>query len=159
VGTISNSDGVGAFITVTPDLAFPNKKLVHEITLSSSFLSQSEPIAHFGLGASSDLIDLVRIEWPASGLVQELHNVAPNQRILVIEHTPGDFDSDGDVDGRDFLVWQRNPTVGDLADWQANYGASTLTASNVAVPEPSSLVMAGLSLAGALGRRRSAFAS
>src|SRR5262249_4087816 len=25
VGTISNSDGVGAFITVTPDLAFPNK--------------------------------------------------------------------------------------------------------------------------------------
>lgn len=21
----------------------------------------------------------------------------------------GDFDGDGDVDGRDFLVWQRNP--------------------------------------------------
>ena len=34
--------------------------------------------------------------------------------------------SSGDVDGRDFLVWQRgtSPVVGggDLADWQTNYG-------------------------------------
>ena len=35
---------------------------------------------------------------------------------------------DGDVDGRDFLVGQRgnavpSASVGDLADWQANYGA------------------------------------
>jgi len=34
---------------------------------------------------------------------------------------------DGDVEGRDFLVWQRgyavpSQSVGDLADWQANYG-------------------------------------
>jgi hypothetical protein len=50
---------------------------------------------------------------------------------------PGDFDSDGDVDGRDFLVWQRNPSVGDLEDWQTNYGASSLSAS-IAVPEPGS---------------------
>jgi hypothetical protein len=39
----------------------------------------------------------------------------------------GDFDRDGDVDGRDFLVWQRggSPTpfsASDLAHWQANYG-------------------------------------
>jgi GH35 family endo-1,4-beta-xylanase len=47
----------------------------------------------------------------------------------------GDFDSDGDVDGRDLLTWQRNPAVGDLADWQANYGASQLNVST-AVPEP-----------------------
>ena len=35
--------------------------------------------------------------------------------------TAGDFDFDGDVDGRDFLTWQRNTSIGDLADWQANY--------------------------------------
>ena len=50
----------------------------------------------------------------------------------------GDFDNDGDVDGRDFLVWQRDPNVGNLADWQNNYGAGSLV-STTAVPEPSSL--------------------
>jgi hypothetical protein len=36
----------------------------------------------------------------------------------------GDFDLDDRVDGHDFLVWQRNPTVGALADWRTNYGQS-----------------------------------
>jgi fibronectin-binding autotransporter adhesin len=72
----------------------------------------------------------------------------------------GDFDGDGDVDGRDFLVWQRggspngNANTTDLIAWQNNYGTqpTTLTAASTAVPEPSSLV---LLLAGvlALGRR------
>jgi formylglycine-generating enzyme required for sulfatase activity len=40
---------------------------------------------------------------------------------------PGDFDHDGDVDGRDFLLWQRGGSPsplspGDLSDWQGNYG-------------------------------------
>ncbi len=58
---------------------------------------------------------------------------------------PGDFDADGDVDGRDFLAWQRNPSVGDLATWQSHYGASAVSALhlspstlNVIVPEPAS---------------------
>jgi len=56
----------------------------------------------------------------------------------------GDFNFDGVVDGRDFLVWQRggspNPlSAGDLADWQANFGANSLQASGTAVPEPGSL--------------------
>ena len=38
-------------------------------------------------------------------------------------------DGDGDVDGRDFLVWQRSGSpaplsAGDLADWQDSYGTS-----------------------------------
>lgn len=53
----------------------------------------------------------------------------------------GDFDNDGDVDGRDFLAWQRGDSpdslsAGDLADWQGNYGFGTLAAAT-AVPEPS----------------------
>ncbi len=82
---------------------------------------------------------------------------------------PGDFDGDGDVDGRDFLAWQRggspNPlSASDLADWQANYGMGSLaevrpTPTTAAqwcpvgardparwsvVPEPGSVVIMGL---------------
>ena len=55
--------------------------------------------------------------------------------------TPGDFDNDGDVDGADFLIWQRDPAGKSLTDWQNNYGAGTTTAAASAVPEPSSLAL------------------
>jgi len=59
----------------------------------------------------------------------------------------GDFDFDGDVDGRDFLIWQRggSPTAlnaSDLADWQGNYGVGTVTAEATAVPEPCAGILA-----------------
>ncbi len=53
----------------------------------------------------------------------------------------GDFDRDGDVDGADYLVWQRDPGVGDLTDWQKNYGIQSGAPVSV-VPEPASLVLA-----------------
>lgn len=58
---------------------------------------------------------------------------------------PGDFDMDNDVDGEDFLVWQRNPAVGDLADWEENFGTGTpAVAGASAVPEPSAIALASL---------------
>ena len=55
---------------------------------------------------------------------------------------PGDFDADSDVDGQDFLIWQRNPSVGNLADWQAHYGTTPpLTTVSLSVPEPSSMAL------------------
>ncbi len=65
--------------------------------------------------------------------------------LQVVSGLPGDFDLDGDVDGRDFLVWQRggspNPLgAADLAAWQTNYGAP-LAAIFTAVPEPGSLML------------------
>jgi len=57
----------------------------------------------------------------------------------------GDFDGSGTVDGFDFLEWQRDPGVGNLSDWEANYGASVgSTAAISAVPEPSSVVLLAL---------------
>lgn len=55
----------------------------------------------------------------------------------------GDFDNDDDVDGRDFLIWQRGNsphslTAGDLALWRNSYGAGSLSGLVGAsvVPEP-----------------------
>lgn len=64
----------------------------------------------------------------------------------------GDFDDDGDVDGNDFLVWQRNPTVGSLSDWQANFGAPSLAAAT-SVPEPATWMLL-LGAAGLISWRR-----
>jgi GH35 family endo-1,4-beta-xylanase len=55
---------------------------------------------------------------------------------------PGDFDQDGDVDGRDLLVWQRNPGVGSLSDWQANFGTSGVGAFSAGIPESDSILLA-----------------
>jgi hypothetical protein len=57
-----------------------------------------------------------------------------------------DYDEDGDVDGRDFLVWQRGGSprslsADDLSLWQAQYGSVGLNAQSVAVPEPRTLVL------------------
>ncbi|TWU28359.1 hypothetical protein [Bythopirellula polymerisocia] len=76
-------------------------------------------------------------------------------RFSIVERPPGiagDFDGDGDVDGHDFLVWQRNPAVGDLSDWQTNYGAPPLAAAT-SVPEPATWMLL-LCATGAMPIRR-----
>jgi hypothetical protein len=59
---------------------------------------------------------------------------------------PGDFDYDADVDGADFLAWQRGQSpsplsVEDLTDWQLNFGAAPLRGASLAVPEPSTVAL------------------
>lgn len=73
---------------------------------------------------------------------------------------PGDFDNDLDVDGADFLKWQRNfGTPGydaaSLATWKANFGATAAVSAAAAIPEPSTAVLGALA-AGAIAacRRR-----
>jgi hypothetical protein len=76
-------------------------------------------------------------------------DVNPFQLKIVLE---GDFDADGDVDGNDFLLWQRggspnplNPM--DLAEWEANYGTTSSTiAAAASIPEPSTLLLSLLGL-------------
>ena len=72
----------------------------------------------------------------------------------------GDFDFDGDVDGADFLVWQRGfgttHNAADIADWQTYFGTTAVAASASAVPEPTSagLLVMALGALVLVGRRR-----
>ncbi len=64
----------------------------------------------------------------------------------------GDFDNDGDIDGFDFLTWQRDTNVGNLADWESGFGLTggPLVAANAStVPEPATrmLLLVGLAFA------------
>ena len=79
---------------------------------------------------------------------------------LVVGPPSADFDLDGDVDGRDFLSWQRgfgaaDPAFADgdanydgvvnesdLAIWQTAYGTGSL-AGSISIPEPTSCWLTG----------------
>lgn len=73
--------------------------------------------------------------------------LTPSTFVLQQAAPSADFDEDGDVDGRDFLVWQRgespNPlSAADLALWQDQYGTSGIVAAvGVTVPEPTTSLL------------------
>jgi hypothetical protein len=56
------------------------------------------------IGSGDNVLSLGDLEWS------------------LVSVRPGDFDFDGNTAGRDFLAWQRNPDVGNIADWQRVYG-------------------------------------
>ncbi len=95
-----------------------------------------------------------------AGAATFVNNAGTSFTLVAPEPESADFDEDGDVDGRDFLLWQRgespNPlSSGDLELWQEQYGTGSLSAA-MAIPEPAALCLAisGLATLGFLGRRR-----
>jgi hypothetical protein len=95
-----------------------------------------------------------------------------NLRVEAPAEASADFDGDNDVDGADFLTWQRHYGTqdaaafeqgdadknGDVDDedfaiWQAQFGDFTETVG-VAAPEPGGLAWSAIAVAWALGRVR-----
>jgi T5SS/PEP-CTERM-associated repeat protein len=91
----------------------------------------------------------------AEGLDWQIQRTTNSMALLVVDVAglPGDFNADGKVDGRDLLLWQRTPSIGDLADWRANYGTESFVAESLVVPEPTYVVSA-LSIFVVLGVKR-----
>jgi hypothetical protein len=84
VGTASNRAGFGAKVRVRATIAGQSRWQMRQID-GGDGTSGGSLEAHFGLGDAT-VIDTVRIEWP-SGIVQELHDVAPKQFLTVTEPT------------------------------------------------------------------------
>ena len=111
----------------------------------------------YTLKVSGNMAQDYGIAWRTSTLFgTDPNNLTPS----------ADFDEDGDVDGDDFLAWQRSAgtLLGashsdgdadgdgdvdnfDLAIFEADYGTSSLLANVVGVPEPGTLVLAAAALA------------
>jgi hypothetical protein len=79
VGTTSNRDGIGAVVYVTSD----QDKQWKVVRSGSSYLSQSELVLTFGLGAKPKA-DSIEIQWP-SGQVDKLRNINAGQTVTISE--------------------------------------------------------------------------
>jgi hypothetical protein len=84
-GVTANRQGIGARVRVKVRADSPAQ--VRELRGGSNFLSQDEPVLHFGLAEGSAPIAEVQITWPTPGArkVQVLHDVARNQLLRVQE--------------------------------------------------------------------------
>jgi hypothetical protein len=97
-GSVSNRFGVGATVRIESSLGVQ----VRQLMLARGYLSSSEPMLHFGLGADTVIRRMV-VTWP-SGHVQIFANLGVDQRYTIAEpsgpaslapappHRPGQFE-------------------------------------------------------------------
>jgi len=90
-------------------------------------------------------------EYDGSLVAQAGQNFTAYQGTLTEPAVDGDFDADCDVDGGDFVEWQRRfgaPYTGaDLADWEMQFGTGApLGGVTAVVPEPSAALLLGVAL-------------
>ena len=78
-GKKSNRDGLGAKIT----LRSRSGEQTAVVRSGSSYCSQSEIVATFGLGAD-DKVDALEVRWPG-GATETFAAIEPNRRILIVE--------------------------------------------------------------------------
>jgi len=78
-GTQSNRDGIGTVVRLTSGGDKQSKML----RSGSSYLSQSELVLTFGLGASAKA-DALEVQWP-SGHVDKLNNISAGQTVTIQE--------------------------------------------------------------------------
>jgi T5SS/PEP-CTERM-associated repeat protein len=155
-----------AFETVAPLVA--GGQIIVEgdltVTLADGFepeLGDTFPILLAGTHRSGIFSD-ENLPTLTAGLKWELEYTPNSASLAVVQGSDGDFDGDGDADGRDFLIWQRGGSpdprsVDDLADWQANYGVAPVVSASMSVPEPgSSFMLLAASIALLISRLSSA---
>jgi hypothetical protein len=79
IGTGSNRDGIGARLTLTSG----GRRQIREIKSGSSYLSQNDLRAHFGLGRAT-MVERLDVRWP-NGKTDTLRNVQANAILTIRE--------------------------------------------------------------------------
>jgi hypothetical protein len=82
-GTRSNSDAIGARVTIQAD----GRRQTREITRTASFAGSMQPVAHFGLGSSNHL-EWLEVRWP-SGAKTRLEDLGLDQLLVLVEPDDG----------------------------------------------------------------------
>jgi len=80
-GTVSNRFGIGALVRIETDSGIQVRPLV----LARGYLSTSEPVVHFGLGADT-VIRRLTVLWP-SGISQSFQDVGVDRHLTITEPT------------------------------------------------------------------------
>ncbi len=131
-----------------------------EVPLSSFTLTAGLSSANFTIGFSGSWLG-------ADDVILYLDRIALRDTTFTAPED-ADFDNDGDIDGQDFLSWQRGFGISSNADttqgdangdgavsesdftiWQSQYGTPSALSAATAIPEPSTAwlaVIAGLVL-------------
>lgn len=86
-GVTSNREGLGAVVTVDPDLEVAGDERMQMLLGNPGFLGHDERVLHFGLGARAGAVARVRVRWP-SGIEQTVTDVAVDQRRHLVEPAP-----------------------------------------------------------------------
>jgi enediyne biosynthesis protein E4 len=82
-GRPGNPASLGARVRVQVHAGGPWQ--LREMGVGSHLFGQAENAAHFGLGSGTEPVHCVEVTWPASGEQVVLHEVARDQRIVVVE--------------------------------------------------------------------------
>src|SRR4029077_9844363 len=83
----------------------------YDFQVATSYYGRAQTERHFGLGTRST-VDVV-VEYPKSGQVTRMNNVAANQTITVLESPSsqpaltGDYNQNAKVDGSDYVLWRK----------------------------------------------------
>jgi hypothetical protein len=159
-GDVTNRVGIGDFAPGTYPIRMEFNEAFHPIDFENFEPRSFNEI--FGVQGSGP-IDIIPTGFQ---ITINKSTTAPwvgyidNVRFSSVAGTPGDFNEDGIVDGRDFLAWQRGESPdplssADLALWQTNYNPGPLTGGFVSVPEPTAMVLIMMVTGGLLlGRPR-----
>ena len=130
------------------------------VSLVDGFLPTADDVFDlFDFASVTGTFESINLPSLTGGLVWDTSELLVDGTLAVV--ATGDFNDDGEINGLDFLAWQRGETPNpfsqsDLSLWESGYGTSSSVA-NAAVPEPSSVVIllaTGLLLSSSRYRKR-----